>query len=65
MHIKHSIEKPDGTYTYQGEFTGKELDFLVEYACNSLMAAGAFPFIVRNEEETSPAVPMDAPEMSQ
>lgn len=63
MHIKHSVEKPDGTYVYQGEFTGKELDFLVEYACNSLMAAGAFPFIMKDTADV--VQPHDAPEMSQ
>jgi hypothetical protein len=63
LHIKHSVEKEDGTYTYQGEFTGKELDFLVEYACNSLMAQGAFPFIMKEKEDANPT--MDAPEMQQ
>lgn len=38
---------------YQGEFTGKELDFLVEFACNTLMANGAFPFITADKLEAS------------
>lgn len=45
MHIKHSVELEDGSYTYQGSFEGRELDFLVEYAINSLLAKGAFPFM--------------------
>lgn len=35
----------DGSYTYQGTFEGRELDFLVEYAVNSLLAKGALPFV--------------------
>lgn len=53
MKIKHSVEKPDGSYVYQGEFSGKELDFLVEFACNSLMAQGAYPFVTKEKAETS------------
>jgi hypothetical protein len=55
MQIKHSVEKEDGTYVYQGSFTGKELDFLVEYACNSLLAQGAFPFVTA-EKAAEPGV---------
>lgn len=49
MEIKHSIERPDGTYQFQGELTGPELQFIVEYGINGLMASGAFPFV---HEET-------------
>jgi hypothetical protein len=45
LQIKHSIELPDGSYTYQGNISGKELDFLVEFALNNLVAQGAFPFV--------------------
>lgn len=47
---------PDGSYTYQGTFSGKELDFLVEFAVNSLLAQGAFPFVHADkfEESVSP-----------
>lgn len=45
MQIKHSVELEDGSYTYQGNITGRELDFLVEYAVNSLLAQGALPFL--------------------
>jgi hypothetical protein len=44
---------PDGSYTYQGSFTGKELDFLVEFAINSLLAKGAFPFVHQETFEAS------------
>jgi hypothetical protein len=45
VEIKHAVEMPDGTYTYQGVLSGPELKFLVEYAINNLMMTGAFPFI--------------------
>lgn len=65
MHINHSVEKEDGTYVYQGTFTGKELDFLVEYACNALMAAGAFPFISENKMKESVSPWPDEDQMEQ
>lgn len=50
MQIKHSVELEDGSYTYQGNISGKELDFLVEYAVNSLLAQGALPFLHEDSE---------------
>lgn len=50
MHIKQSVELEDGSYTYQGTFTGKELDFLVEYAVNQLLMQGALPFLSEDSE---------------
>lgn len=64
MQIKHSVEKEDGTYVYQGSFSGKELDFLVEYACNSLMAAGAFPFMTA-EKAMETGVPFPSSDTAQ
>lgn len=60
--MKHSTELEDGTYTYQGEFIGPELDFLVEYAINSLLAQGAFPFVHGDRFEKSHS-PYPAPDM--
>lgn len=53
MKIKKSVEMPDGSYVYQGEFTGPELDYLVEYAVNLLLAHGAFPFTTEETVEES------------
>lgn len=36
---------PDGSYTYQGVLTGKELEFVVEVGINQLMMTGALPFL--------------------
>lgn len=57
MQIKQSVELPDGSYTYQGNITGKELDFLVEYAINNLLMQGALPFL-HEEGETTDALVM-------
>jgi hypothetical protein len=43
--INHSVELEDGSYQFQGEITGKELEFIVEYGMNNLMAQGALPFL--------------------
>jgi hypothetical protein len=56
MQIKHSVELEDGSYTYQGNITGKELDFLVEYAINNLLMQGAFPFLTEGSETTDALV---------
>lgn len=42
---------PDGSYVFQGEFTGPELDVLVEFAVNSFLANGALPFVTEETEE--------------
>lgn len=56
MHIKQSVELEDGSYTYQGNITGKELDFLVEYAINNLLMQGALPFLTEGSETTEALV---------
>jgi hypothetical protein len=48
MQVNHSVELEDGSYTYQGTITGKELDFLVEYAINQLLMQGALPFLTED-----------------
>jgi hypothetical protein len=50
MKINHSVELPDGSYQFQGEITGKELEFIVEYGMNNLMAQGALPFLSEDSE---------------
>lgn len=64
MKIKHSVETEEGNFVYQGEFTGPELEFLVEFAVNSLLAKGAFPFVHADTAEDS-IVPLEAPQMEQ
>lgn len=54
--ISHSVELEDGTYKYQGTLEGRELDFLVEYAVNSLLAQGALPFLHEDGEDIASVV---------
>lgn len=56
MNINHSVELEDGTYKYQGTITGRELDFLVEYAINQLLMQGALPFLSEESETTDALV---------
>jgi hypothetical protein len=56
VQIKHSVELPDGNYQYQGNVTGKELEFLVEYAINNLLMQGALPFLNENSETVNSLV---------
>jgi hypothetical protein len=56
MNITHSVELEDGTYKYQGNITGRELDFLVEYAINNLLMQGALPFLNEGSETTEALV---------
>lgn len=64
MNIKQSVELEDGSYTYQGNITGKELEFLVEYAINNLLMQGALPFLSENSE-TAEALVMAEHETAQ
>lgn len=56
ININHSIELEDGSYKYQGTITGRELDFLVEYAINQLLMQGALPFLTEGSEITDALV---------
>lgn len=53
MQINHSVELEDGSYKYQGNITGRELDFLVEFAINQLLMQGALPFLTEGSESTA------------
>lgn len=50
INIDHSVELEDGSYKYQGTITGRELDFLVEFAINELLMRGALPFLSSDGE---------------
>lgn len=56
MQVKHAVELEDGSYTYQGEITGHELKFLVEFAINELMMRGALPFLSDENEQVDALV---------
>ncbi len=56
MKVDKVIEVPDGTLTFQGELTEKELALVVEYGLNTLLALGAIkPQIVYDNDDTDEA----------
>lgn len=52
MKIVHTVEKPDGSVTFQGNVAGSELAFLLEYAVNGLLEQGALPFLTKKTVES-------------
>lgn len=66
MKIKQAVELEDGSYVYQGEVTGPELKFFVEFAINELLMRGALPFLNDEEDEgIGGAITMPEPEQAQ
>lgn len=63
MKINRTVEKPDGSVTFQGNLEGPELDFVIEVGLNVLMEQGALPFA--HKKSVSTAQFMEAPEQSQ
>ena len=43
--IKKIIETPEGEVEFQANLSNEEVQFLLEFAINSLMKEGAIPFI--------------------
>lgn len=44
MHVKHTVEKPDGTVVFQAVLEGNELAFVIEMGLDAIIRAGAIPF---------------------
>lgn len=44
MQVNHTVEKEDGSVTFQGVLEGKELAFVIEMGLETLIRAGAIPF---------------------
>lgn len=52
MLVNKTIEMPDGTITFQGELKAAELDTVIMYGLNTLLALGALkPTIITEEGE--------------
>lgn len=47
MQVKRGIERPDGSFVFQGTLEGAELDFVIEVGMNELARIGALPFVSR------------------
>lgn len=45
MKVNHVVEKPDGSVVFQGVLEGQELGFVIEMGLESIIAAGAAPFL--------------------
>lgn len=50
MKVDKTIEMPDGTLTFQGELTGQELDMVIMYGLNTLLALGVVTPTIINED---------------
>lgn len=52
MKVNKTIEMPDGSLTFQGELTAQELDTVIMYGLNTLLALGALkPTVVEVDGE--------------
>lgn len=45
MNVSHVVELEDGSVEFKGNLKPNEVEFLVEFAINHLLAIGAIPFI--------------------
>jgi len=45
MKIRQGVETPEGSFVFQGEISGAELNFLVEIGINELAKRGALPYV--------------------
>lgn len=45
MNVTKVIETTDGEVTYTAELKGKELQVVIDVGLNTLLAAGALPFL--------------------
>lgn len=57
MHIKKTIEGPDGIFEINGEFTAEEIAIILEVGLNTLYATGALPFTAINKEKLAQIAP--------
>jgi hypothetical protein len=49
MHIKKTLEGPEGTFEFEGELSPGEVTVVIEAGLNTLFQAGALPFTHRSE----------------
>lgn len=45
MHIKHLVEKSDGSVVFQGTLEGNELAFVIATGLDTIIEAGGVPFL--------------------
>jgi hypothetical protein len=49
MHVEKVIETPEGKFTFKGELTAEEHDYVITVGLSYLFQAGALPFQVQEE----------------
>lgn len=50
MKVEKTVELPNGTVTFQGELTDSELDTVITYGLNTLLALGALkPTVITSD----------------
>lgn len=53
MKIQKTIETPEGSFTFEGELSEVEHDFIIEAGLNFLIQKGMVPFKLVPEGETT------------
>lgn len=63
MNVRHVVEKEDGSVVFQGVLEGQELAFVIEMGLETLIQAGAIPFV--GTDRVNPLDIQDPPDMEQ
>jgi hypothetical protein len=64
MHIKKLIETEQGAVEFSAELSGEELEVVITVGLNTLLRAGALPFLTEQRQE-SKAVILNSPDKKQ
>lgn len=62
MKVDKTIEMPDGSLTFQGELKAEELDMVIMYGLNTLLALGALKPTVIMEDKSEEQMELDLEE---
>lgn len=63
MEIKKVIKTSNGTVKFKGEITDEEHEFILSVGLNTLLEAGALPFVQAEEEDLAFIQPTDGDEV--
>lgn len=59
MDIKRTIETEDGTVFFQGSLNGPELEAVISVGLNTLLQAGALPYLMDTKETAAKVIVPD------
>ena len=51
MHVNKTIERADGSITFEGDLSQDEVDLVITYGLNYLLQRGALPFQVVSQKD--------------